>query len=340
MLYIDGAQGEGGGQILRSALSLAMATGTAIKLENIRAGRSKPGLMRQHLACVKAAQAISDAEVSGAKVGSTAVVFKPQAINAGNYEFSVGSAGSTVLIFQTVLPALMLANKSSCVVFHGGTHNAWAPSVDFINLAFVPVLRQIGITVELKLQKHGFYPQGGGQWQAVVHPLRHPQALDLREVGKLKAKQAVATYANIPGHVAERELAMLNKKSDWLDSEMRIHQVDALGGGNMLSLRYHYGRYSEVIEHVGKIGVSAENVARAAIKEARRYFASAAVVGEHLADQLLLPLSLSKGGLFRSLKPSLHCKTNSDIIQQFNKSEIFFKELNKDLYEVRVSAKV
>jgi len=340
MLYINGAQGEGGGQILRSSLSLAMVTGTAIKLEQIRAGRSKPGLMRQHLACVKAAQMICDAEVSGAKIGSTAITFKPNAIRGGDYEFAVGSAGSTTLIFQTVLPALARADKPSRVVFQGGTHNMAAPSFDFIKLAFVPVLTLIGIKVDLQLQRHGFYPQGGGQWQATIHPAHNAASLDLRAAGDMVKREAVAVCANLPDHVAQRELETVRKKCDWTNLETRVENVNAWGSGNILSLRLHYPHFSEVIEHVGKVGLSAENVARAVVKDARRYLAGAAVVGEHLADQLLLPLALTKGGVFRTLKPTLHCETNRDVIQMVTQHKIRFEEITKDLWEIRVDCAI
>lgn len=336
MLYIDGSQGEGGGQILRTALSLAMITGTEMKIENIRAGRSKPGLMRQHLACVSAAQEISRAEVRGAKVGSCEITFKPKAVKAGEYQFSVGTAGSTMLIFQTVLPALAQLDSASRIVFHGGTHNMMAPSYDFVKLAFAPQLKCMGVTVDMQIQRYGFYPQGGGQWSVTIQPGAEPEALQLDQRGELKNKEAVVTSANIPAHVARRELETIAKHCHWSSKHMRIEQVNALGGGNILSLRLHYAHCSEVIEHVGKIGLSAEKVAKAASADLRRYQDSEAVVGEHLADQLLLPMVLGKGGVFRSMKPSLHCRTNRDIIELFTQRKIRFDELAKDQWEVRI----
>jgi RNA 3'-terminal phosphate cyclase (ATP) len=293
--------------------------------------------MRQHLACVKAAQAITAAEISGAKVGSGAITFKPNGIKAGRYEFSVGTAGSTMLIFQTVLPALAQAQQPSQVMLHGGTHNMMAPSYDFIKVAFAPLLKCMGVSVDMQLHRHGFYPQGGGQWSATIQRSADAQALDLTQAGQLQSREAVVTLANIPGHVARRELETIAKHYDWQADEMRIETVQALGGGNMLSLRLHYQHCSEVIEHVGKIGLAAEKVAKAASKDLRRYQDSHAVVGEHLADQLLLPMVLGKGGVFRSMKPSLHCRTNRDIIEMFSQRKIRFSELNKDLWEVRIS---
>ena len=336
MLTIDGSQGEGGGQVLRTSLTMAMVTGTDIKIENIRAGRAKPGLMRQHLTCVKAAQAISDADVNGAKVGSTSIIFKPKAIKAGEYEFSVGTAGSTMLIFQTVLPALAIAKGESKLMFRGGTHNMMAPSFDFIALAFVPLLRRMGLDIEMHLHQHGFYPQGGGEWSVVIMPSGRIKSLQLVEAGDFVNKEAVITNANIPSHVAEREMDEITKRCDWARDEMRSENVKCFGSGNIVSLRLHYEHCSEVIEHVGNVGVSAERVARSAANDLRRYQASEAVVGEHLADQLLLPMAIGEGGVFRTLKPSLHSKTNRDVIHLFTDKRFKFKELAKDLWEISI----
>ncbi len=336
MLYIDGSHGEGGGQILRTALALAMVTGTDIKIENIRAGRSKRGLMRQHLACVKAAQKVCGAQVSGAKVGSTSIMFRPEAIQAGEYEFAVGTAGSTTLIFQTVLPALVLANGVSHLRMHGGTHNMMAPSYDFIALAFVPTLKRMGIEVSVELQRYGFYPQGGGEWSATITPATHFTPLQLTHRGKLVSKEAVITSANVPGHIALREMQEIARLCNWTEQEMQSRTVPAMGGGNIVSLRLHYQHCTEVVEEVGRIGLSAERVARNAVTNMRRYLAHDVAIGEHLADQLLLPMAIGEGGVFRTLRPSRHCKTNRDVIQMFTDKRISFEELGKDLWEIRM----
>jgi len=334
MLVIDGSQGEGGGQILRTALSLAMITETNIKIENIRAGRAKPGLMRQHLACVKAAQTISSAEVSGAKVGSTSITFKPGVISAGEYEFAVGTAGSTMLIFQTVLPALATVKGESSIKFHGGTHNMMAPSYDFIKYAFIPAIKRMGIEIEMQIQRHGFYPQGGGEWTALIKPSGKFQPLELLESGGLLNRELVVTSSHVPEHVAHREMNEVVKLCGWNSDEMRVDNVHSLGSGNIMSLRLHYKYTSEVIEQVGKVGVSAERVARNAVKALRRFQANGAVVGEYLADQLLLPMAIGEGGVFRTLKPSLHLRTNREIIQMFTDKQFKLSELAKDLWEV------
>ena len=255
---------------------------------------------------------------------------------AGEYEFSVGTAGSTMLIFQTVLPALAQASQSSKIVFHGGTHNMMAPSFDFIAVAFVPLLKRMGIKVDMSLQRHGFYPQGGGQWSAHIYPAKEMKPLQLIDAGKWQGNEAVVTSANIPEHVAKRELDVIRDKCDWSDDSLRADNVVALGGGNIVSLRLHHQSCSEVVEHVGRVGVSAERIARAAVKELRRYQACAAVVGEHLADQLMLPMVIGAGGVYRTLAPSQHSKTNRDVIHRFTDKRIRFEQLEKDLWEIQI----
>lgn len=336
MMVIDGSQGEGGGQILRTALTMAMVTGTDIRIKNIRAGRQKPGLMRQHLACVKAAQAISDAEVSGAKVGSTSIIFKPNKIRSGDYHFATGTAGSTMLIFQTVLPALALADGVSRISFSGGTHNIFAPSFDFIDIAFLPLIRKMGIGVETEFVRHGFYPQGGGEWRATITPVERIGPLELVETGELIKKEAVALSANIPDHIAMRELGEIRRLCGWQEDALHIKQVKAHGSGNVVSLRLHYDNCAEVVECVGQVGITAEKVAKQAVLDMRRYQEAAVPVGEHLADQLLLPMALGAGGLFHTLRPSRHTKTNRDVIKLFSDRSISVEELGKDRWAVRV----
>jgi RNA 3'-terminal phosphate cyclase (ATP) len=313
-----------------------MITGTEVKLENIRAGRQKPGLMRQHLACVNAAKAICNAQVSGAKAGSTSVMFKPGAIQAGDYEFSVGTAGSTMLIFQTVLPALIQTDSISRLSFHGGTHNMLAPSYDFVAEAMLAVLKPMGIQVEMKLKRHGFYPQGGGQWSALIHPAKNIKRLKLIDAGDLIKQQAVITSSNLPEHIALREINEIKQCIDWSDKEIQNQLVRSMGSGNIVSLRLYYQNCTEVIECVGKIGVSAERVARSSITDLKRYRSSKAVIGEHLADQLMLPMAIGKGGVFRTLKPSQHSWTNREVIHQFIDKRFKFEKLGKDYWEIRL----
>lgn len=336
MMEIDGSQGEGGGQILRTSLTMAMVTGTDIKIKNIRAGRQKPGLMRQHLACVKAAQTISDAEVSGAKVGSTSIIFKPSKIRSGDYHFAIGTAGSTMLIFQTVLPALALADGISRICFSGGTHNIFAPSFDFIDIAFLPLIRKMGVGVETEFVRHGFYPQGGGEWRVTITPVERFGPLQLVDTGELIAKEAVALSANIPTHVAIRELGEIRRLCGWPQAALRSEQVKSHGSGNVVSLRLQYENCAEVVECVGQVGIPAEKVAKQAVLDMRRFQAAGVPVGEHLADQLLLPMVLGAGGEFHTLNPSRHTLTNRKVIKLFSDKSITIEKGDKARWVIQV----
>lgn len=164
LITIDGSIGEGGGQILRTALGLSMVTGQAFRIEKIRAGREKPGLLRQHLTAVNAAVAISGASVEGNVIGSRELLFLPGSTAAREYAFSIGSAGSMTLVLQTVLPALLTADAPSKLTLEGGTHNPFAPPIDFLEKAFLPLVGRMGPRVSVSLERAGFYPAGAGEW--------------------------------------------------------------------------------------------------------------------------------------------------------------------------------
>ncbi len=336
MKLIDGSFGEGGGQIFRSSLSLSMCTGTPVRIENIRAGRKKPGLLRQHLACLRASKEICNAQVKGDELGSKAVEFIPGEIKAGEYAFAIGTAGSTSLVFQTILPALLRADVPSKVQLEGGTHNQSAPSFEFIDNCFLRALKRININVEASLQQYGFYPNGGGKWTAEVTPANTVYPLKLMERGKLEESKALAYLAKLPAHIAERELHYVKKKLGWFDKDLRHREVSSFGPGNLLSLQFGFKRVSEVFDAVGAVGLTAERVAGRAVKDAKRFLDSEAAVGEHLCDQLLLPMAVNSGGSFRTLKPSLHTETNIEVIKSFLSCDITVEKLGEDLYELRV----
>jgi len=337
LIIIDGSQGEGGGQILRSSLSLSMCTGTPIRLENIRAGRKKTGLLRQHLACVRASKEICNAKVSGDELGSSTIEFHPKEIQSGVYDFAIGSAGSTSLLFQTVLPALLMADSESKVSFSGGTHNDMAPSFDFIKHCFIPALKSINIEIDVELEAYGFMPIGGGKWTAKIKPINGMGIFNMTSVGKFETKQAVITQSGVSRSVADRELARVKKKLQWADDQLHINQVESIGPGNIISLRVSDGKLTHVVDVVGAKNVSAERVAGRAIASMKHYINSGAAVGEYLCDQLLLPLTIGNGGHFTTTEPSLHTKTNIDVIKMFIDCEITVSEKSQDLFEVQIA---
>jgi RNA 3'-terminal phosphate cyclase (ATP) len=337
MIVIDGSQGEGGGQIFRTALSLAMCLGRPVHIRSIRAGRSKPGLLRQHLTCLRAAKEISNATVDGCELGAGEVVFHPGVVSAGDYRFAVGSAGSTSLVLQTVLLPLLYAAESSTLQLEGGTHNGSAPSFDFLQHSFLPALAAMGYKVEAKLERYGFYPAGGGAWTVRMEPAAGIKALDFQERGELVALEAVATSARIPEHVTERELGVVRKKLAWPQDVLRQRIVDSHGPGNILSLRVRSENVTEIVEEVGEKQLSAERVAGRAVKAMKEYLAAPIAVGEHLADQLLLPMVLGRGGTFTTVAPSEHLRTNIAVIKQFVDTDIDIVQKGDKAWQVTVA---
>ena len=337
MLILDGSQGEGGGQILRTALSLAMITGTPFRIENIRAGRRKPGLLRQHLTCVKAAERISRAKVSGAALGSTALTFEPGAIRGGDYEFAIGSAGSTALVFQTVLPALLRADAPSRITLSGGTHNSSAPTFDYLERALLPLLARMGAKVSIELTKHGFYPAGGGAWHANVEPAPALQPLVLETAGEVIARRVTAVVANIGYDVAEREVRAATTLLSWPADTGQARTVKSDGPGNVLAIEICSEHVTEIFTGFGERGMSAEAVAGHTVGEVRRHLSANVPVGPHLADQLLLPLALAGAGSFVTSAPTEHTRTNIAVIEKLLDVEIALTELGDRRWRVTVT---
>jgi RNA 3'-terminal phosphate cyclase (ATP) len=318
MIEIDGSEGEGGGQILRSALSLSMCTDQAFRLKNIRAKREKPGLMRQHLTALQAAAAVCDARVTGAEVGCAEITFRPGTVKAGDYQFAIGTAGSTTLVLQTVLPALLTASIPSTVRITGGTHNKACPPVDFLQRAYLPLVERMGPTVQLDLVRHGFYPRGGGEILARVTPSARLTAITLNDRGARTGGYAEAYISGIPMHVASRELEIVGKMLNWTADNLHIRGLSGeFGPGNALTITVEHEHITEVFTGFGEKGVSAESVAKRAVDAARSYLASEAVVGRHLADQLLLPMALAGGGEFTTMPVTQHFESHVEIIEKF-----------------------
>lgn len=315
---IDGAHGEGGGQILRSSLALAIVTGTPIHIERIRAGRKKPGLMRQHLTAVRAAAEISGATVEGAGIGSGELWFRPGAVRGGDYCFAVGTAGSACLVFQTVLPPLLMAGEPSRVVFEGGTHNPMSPPFDFIARCFLPLMARMGADVQVELERPGFYPAGGGRFVAHIMPWAKKSAIELIDGGEVRQRRARVLISQLRRSIAHRELAVVRDGLGWQHRECTVEVIDsAAGPGNVLFCEVEREHVTEMVSAFGEKGVPAEAVARRAVDEMRAYLDAGVPVGEHLADQLMLPMALAGGGRYRTLPLSLHARTNQDVIGMF-----------------------
>lgn len=323
MLTIDGAKGEGGGQILRSSLALSLITGTPLRIQRIRAGRKKPGLMRQHLTAVNAAAEIGRATVQGAAIGSQELTFHPREVTPGEYHFSVGTAGSTTLVLQTVLPALLTAAGPSKLTLEGGTHNPFAPSFDFLDKAFLPVLNRMGPEITATLDRPGFYPAGGGKISVAVRPAPRLERIDLLQRGDIRRRAAKALVARLPRHIAERELRVIRDRLGWDEAWLTVREVtDAHGPGNVLILEVESEHLTEVFTGFGRRGVRAETVAGDLARELQAYLAADVPVGPHLADQLLLPFVLAGGGSFKTMPLTHHTLTNIEVIETFCRVKI------------------
>ncbi|MDO5625755.1 MAG: RNA 3'-terminal phosphate cyclase [Pseudomonadota bacterium] len=334
MIEIDGAQGEGGGQVLRTALALSVLTGQPIDVQRIRAGRAKPGLMRQHLTCVQAAQAICGAQVQGAALGAQAVRFVPGAVRAGDYRFAVASAGSAMLVLQTVLPPLLLADAPSTLGLSGGTHNPMAPCFHFLRDAYAPLLARLApgqpAPLALTLKRHGFYPAGGGEVQACITPPAVPlQAFDLPARGALLARHAEVLVPGLPRGVAQRELQKLGAALGLSADDLHHGAVrQDEGPGNALIATLAHAHVTEVFTEYGTRGVSAEEVAARLVRQVRDYQRAlnaqgeGAALGPHLADQwaLLLALAVWQGGgeaAFTCSEATPHLRTQMDVVARF-----------------------
>ena len=337
MIAIDGSEGEGGGQILRTSLALSLVTGQPFRMERIRAKRQKPGLLRQHLTAVEAAKTVGCAEVSGAALNSQVLEFRPGTVTPGNYRFAVGTAGSATLVLQTVLPALLTAPGPSTLTLEGGTHNPMAPPFDFLAACFNPLIHRMGPTVELELKRPGFFPAGGGCFHARIQPVTKLSTIALLERGSIRSRRARVWTSKLPEHVAERELRVVQEELRWRADECSVENIPhPVGTGNVVALEVEAEQVTVVFTGFGERGRPAEEVAKSAIKAAKAWIESGVPVDEHLADQLLIPMALAGGGSFRTTKPSLHTTTNAEVIRRFLPVAIHMEQESELAWRVEV----
>ncbi len=350
VVEIDGARGEGGGQILRTSLALSMITGRPLRMRQIRAGRAKPGLRRQHLACVQAAARLSSAHVTGDRVGSQELEFEPGPIagrpRAGPEErqsedrasgeidlvIDIGTAGSTSLVVQTILVPAIAAGVALTARVIGGTHNPLAPPFDFLDRVFVPHLRAMGAGVTITLDRYGFAVGGGAPGRQDWHddPTPHRgqltisveaggalRPIELSAAGTITARRATAILARLPTHVGERELGVVRERLRFAKEDCRILELPGGGPANVLLLEIEREGGRELVSQFGEKGLRAEKVADRACDELDAFLRADVPVGEHLADQLLLPLAVAGGGRFRCAPLSSHAVTNIETIRRF-----------------------
>ncbi|MEM7263709.1 MAG: RNA 3'-terminal phosphate cyclase, partial [Planctomycetota bacterium] len=267
------------GRRLRSSLALSLITGRSFRIENIRKKRSRPGLLRQHLTAVRAAATVGSADVEGDELGSTDLEFHPGEIRAGDYRFAIGTAGSTTLVFQTVFPALLRADGESKLLLEGGTHNAMAPPFEFLAEAYLPLLKRMGVDVDVKLRKPGFAPAGGGSFYSTIRPPAALTPIEIGPRGSVKRRFARAIVADLPKTIAEREVRALRGALSWPKDSFRAESI-AGGPGNVILVEIESDECCEVFSGFGARGVTAERVAKNVVKEVKSYLKGSAAVGE------------------------------------------------------------
>jgi len=319
---IDGAYGEGGGQIIRTALSLAAITGKAVEITAIRSGRAKPGLQPQHLTAVQLAADICAARVDGAAVGSTRLLFVPQSpVAAGEYRRDIGTAGATALVIQTVLIPLALSGGVSHLHLTGGTHVTHAPSIDYLDVVYLPALRRLGITAELHYPRVGFFPRGGGEVLVEIAPSPGVRPHDFTTRGRLTSLTAIITTAELPPHVAERGAATVTTAIDRLGLGRQLTVVSqekpssGPGAAILLAAECENGHAGFIA--LGERGKPMERVAEEACRDFAAWWTSGAACDAHLADQLVLPLALA-GAESRLTTPTCteHLRTVIWLVEQ------------------------
>ncbi len=344
MIELDGSAGEGGGQILRSALALSILTQRPFKLVNIRANRSKPGLQPQHLMCVRAAAQIAAANYKGGSVGSSVLYFEPGQIRAGNYTFAIGTAGATALVLHTVyLPLALRADRPCEIVITGGTHNTHAPCYHFLETTWAAYLARIGIRVELEMPRPGFYPRGGGEIRALIYPCSRVNGLSLLTCPELTTAGGFSAYADLPESVGRRQARRLGVrlKSEGVESHIPVEEWEAANPCSVAAVIFRQAPVPSLFFGLGERGKPAESVADEAADEAVAFRDAKAPVDPHSADQLLLPLALSDDASeYKASAITRHTTTNVETVRKFVDRTILIEHTEGKTGIVRLNRRV
>ena len=315
---IDGSFGEGGGQVLRTALSLSCVTGTPFKLVNIRKGRKRPGLMPQHLTAVHAAALISSAQVSGDEKGSTELAFVPGKIRAGSYLFDITTAGSSALVFQTLLPLLVCADTVSTITIKGGTHVPFSPSYHHIAEVFIPVVKSMGLRIESAITAYGFYPKGGGQVRFTVKPADAISGLNKLSRGELRSVRGYSGVANLPMDIAERQKQSVIRHLYHLSADIETLDVSSPAPGTFVFLKSVYENAVAGFSSLGERGIPAEHVGKKAAQDLLHFHNTESCLDPHLADQVVIYLGLAgEASSFTTSQITQHLTTNLWMVRKF-----------------------
>jgi RNA 3'-terminal phosphate cyclase (ATP) len=321
VIFLDGSQGEGGGQIVRTALTLSCVLGVPVQIENIRAGRKPPGLRPQHMTAIQAAAEICGATVEGVQTGSRTVRFEPGGpVRPGQYEWSVGTAGSAPLVIQTVLLPLALAEGPSTIRVFGGTHIPGSPSGHYLRDVVMPVLLSMGADLEIYMDAYGWVPEGGGSMSVHLAGSAGLAGLDMRDRGPIERVFGLAVGCNLPSHIPQRIANRALNLLETMDTPLDIRPIRtrsiSTGAGIFLAVEYANGRGGVGV--LGRKGMPSETVAEQAVTELLELHDSGAATDEHLADQLVVPLALAQGpSAYTTRAVTPHLATNADVVRAF-----------------------
>lgn len=335
-LTIDGSQGEGGGQILRTGMALSLLTGYGLQLVNIRARRDEPGLRPQHIAAIEAVAMIGQAHVTGAELGSTQITFEPGPITHGHYELAVPDGGSATLVLQAILWPLMLVPGYSHIELIGGTHTPDAPTFDYLERVYFPQVQAMGGQIQAALERPGFRDRGGGKFQVGVRGGNPLHRIELLHRGEITRRLARGVVSQLPINIARRELVVVQRFLDWPWTELQKVEVEADGVANVLSLEVEHACGVSMLTGFGSKGLPSEELAESLVRDLQELIDADAPVDRHLADQLLLPMALAGGGAFRTTEPTLHTSTTAWLIQRFLAVEIAIRREGQLDYRVDV----
>jgi RNA 3'-phosphate cyclase len=327
LIDIDGSYGEGGGQILRTALALSAVLKKPFTIHHIRSKRKNPGLQAQHLEAVKALARITEADTEGVQFGSQKISFSPRNILPGDYQFEVRTAGSISLLLQAIFLPLCLAPGTSRLVLVGGTHVPWSPSYHYLSEVLLSTLKLIGISVIATIEKWGFYPRGGGRIQMEIHPIGELKPSHLVNRGSLRKICGLSATSNLPKHVAERqkENALKRIHEDLeIDTDIKLcYHVPSNGPGSFLFLLAEYEKTVAGFSSLGSRGKPAEKVADEAVNALKDFNRSEGCIDPHLADQLIPFLALAKGNSsFTTTQMTDHLLTNIWVVERFLQEKI------------------
>lgn len=319
-IEIDGSLGEGGGQIFRTSITLSLLTKIPTRIFNIRARRSSPGLKHQHLTALEAACQISNAHVSGNRLGSQDVSFTPGEIKSGNYQYKIPTAGSAGLVLQTIFVPLSFATGTSQILINGGTHVPWSPQYHYLELQWIPWLTKMGYKGSLRLDNCGYFPAGGGQLACKIMPSIEITPIKIRERGKLVQISGISGVSNLTQEIAKRQRQRLVNKlgSTYPLNDIRSSTFPAKGKGTFIVLLLEYENSTACVSTLGEKGKRAEDVADEVVEQVENLDKSKGCMDRFLADQLLIPLCFSTElSSFYTSQVTHHLLTNAKVIQQF-----------------------